>query len=103
MPCSFSTAKVRARLVTRRHRHEFGGAGRHFAHHAIHRGGHDPCGMITMCTPGRIGGAQAGAQIVRIGDPVEHQQQGIAAIRLNAAVRSCSSHGLSGRTAATAP
>ena len=52
---------------------------------------------------GRIGGAQAGTQIVRVGDPVEQQQQRILDFDLTLPANPAPSSGLSGRTAATAP
>ena len=59
-----------------RHRNEFGGARRHLAHHPVHRGRAVLGDEHRMRARG-IGRAQTGAQIVRIGDPIEDQQQGI--------------------------
>ncbi len=57
-----------------RDRHEFGGACRDFAYHPVDRGG-TILRDDDHVHAGRIGRTQAGSQIVRVGDPVEHQQQ----------------------------
>ncbi len=74
MPRSFSSRSVRARLVTMMYGHAVGRA----AGHLDHRGAHarrTVLGRDHRVHAGGIGHAQAGAEIVRVGDAVEHQQQ----------------------------
>ncbi len=55
---------------------EFGGARRHFAHDPVHRRGSILGDHHGVGARG-IGGAQAGAEVVRVGYPIQDQQQGI--------------------------
>lgn len=65
----------RARQVGHRHqRHHFGSAAGDLAHRGV-EGRRLVLGHDHRLHSGSIGGAQAGAEIVRIGHPVEHQQQ----------------------------
>ncbi|MNZ30437.1 hypothetical protein D3C78_477080 [compost metagenome] len=55
-------------------RHHFGGATGDLAHYGGQAGGLVPRHYHRM-DPGRIGAAQAGAEVVRVSHPIEHQQE----------------------------